>query len=113
MALKFGASGVFLGSDPFSRLVQAIRLVAEGEAWVDPKVIQLLAERYPRFQNRWDGKLTEREQTVLGGVVSREISDQLGMSESTVKGTLQQLFDKAGVRTRSQLVRIASEGPPA
>ena len=117
MALKFGAAGVFLGSDPFFRLVQAIRLVAEGEAWVDPKVIQLLAERYPRYQNRWDGKLTEREQTVLGGVVdglsSREIGDQLGMSESTVKGTLQQLFNKAGVRTRSQLVRIALEGPPA
>jgi DNA-binding NarL/FixJ family response regulator len=114
-AFKFGAAGVFVGSNSFTRLVQAIQLVAEGEAWVDPKVIQLLAERYPQHQNRWDGSLTEREQAVLGGVVdglsSRQIGDQLGLSESTIKGTLQQLFYKAGVRTRSQLVRIALEGP--
>ena len=92
------------------------RLVANGEAWVDQKVIQLLAERYPSYENRWVGDLTERDQTVLQGVIdglsNRKIGDQNGVSESTVKAILQRLFTKAGVRTRSQLVRIALEALP-
>lgn len=115
IVLKDGASGIFMASDSSSRLTQAIRLVASGEAWVDQKMIQLLAERYPHFDERWWGNLTGREQTVLRGVVdglsNRKIGDQIGVSESAVKATLQQLFGKAGVRTRSQLVRIALEGP--
>jgi len=114
--LKYGASGVFLASDSFSRLKQAIRLVASGEAWVDHKVVQLLAERYPHFEARWQGNLTQREQAVLHGVVdglsNKKIGDQIGVSESTIKAALQHLFKKAGVRTRSQLVRIALEGAP-
>jgi len=117
IVLKHGASGIFLASDSSSRLIQAIRLVASGEVWVDQKVIRLLAERYPHYEARWRGNFTEREKTVLQGVVdglsNRRIGDQIGVSESTVKAALQQLFKKAGVRTRSQLVRIALEGPVA
>jgi DNA-binding NarL/FixJ family response regulator len=117
IVLKYGASGIFLASDSSSRLMQAIRLVASGEAWVDQKVLQLLAERYPHFETKWRGNLTERERTVLHGVVdglsNRKIGNQIGVSESTIKATLQHLFKKAGVRTRSQLVRIALEGPAA
>jgi DNA-binding NarL/FixJ family response regulator len=111
--LKHGASGIFLESDSSARLLQAIRLVANGEAWVDQKVIQLLADRYPQYDVRLLGNLTDREQTVLNavaeGLSNRKIGDQIGVSESCVKATLQQLFTKAGVRTRSQLVRIALE----
>jgi DNA-binding NarL/FixJ family response regulator len=117
VVLKYGASGIFLESDSSSRLMQAIRLVAGGEAWVDQKVIQLLADLYPHYEDRVWGKLTEREQTVLNGVVdglsNKNIWIQIGASESSVKATLQQLFNKAGVRRRSQLVRIALEGLPA
>jgi DNA-binding NarL/FixJ family response regulator len=116
LVLKCGASGIFAESDSSSRLIQAIRRVANGEAWVDQKVIHLLAERYPQYEDRWWGGLTEREQTVLNGVVdglsNRRIGNQMGLSESTIKNALQQLFTKADVRTRSQLVRIALAGPP-
>jgi DNA-binding NarL/FixJ family response regulator len=58
--------------------------------------------------------LTEREQQVLRGIfeglTNKEIGAQLGVSDGAVKATLQQLFQKTGVRTRSQLVRIALEG---
>jgi DNA-binding NarL/FixJ family response regulator len=58
-------------------------------------------------------KLTEREEQVLRGVfegmANKQIADRLQVSESSVKATLQQLFQKTGVRTRSQLVRIALE----
>ena len=43
------------------------------------------------------------------GLTNKEIAERIGVSESSVKATLQQLFSKTGVRTRSQLVRIALE----
>ena len=57
--------------------------------------------------------LTERQQTALRGVcdglTNKEIARDLGVSESAVKATLQQLFRRTQVRTRTQLVRIAIE----
>lgn len=115
--LKSGASGIFQESDSSIRLMQAIRLVAAGEAWVDQKVVQHLADQYPHYENRWRSKLSEREKIVLNGVVAglsnRNIASQISASESSVKATLQLLFNKTGVRRRSQLVRIALEGLPS
>jgi DNA-binding NarL/FixJ family response regulator len=57
------------------------------------------------------GRFTERERLVLSGVfeglAKKEIAERISVSESSVKATLQQLFSKTGVRTRSQLVRVA------
>jgi two-component system, LuxR family, sensor kinase FixL len=47
---------------------------------------------------------------VVQGLSNKEIASKLQLSESAVKNTLQQLFGKTHVRTRSQLVRIALEG---
>jgi len=109
-ALSRGISGVVLGCDSPTRLVQAIHVVASGAAWVDQEVIRFLADRYPHHENVRLDTLAEREQAVLRGILNgltnRKIADRIGASESTVKATLQQLFDKTGVRTRSQLVRI-------
>jgi two-component system nitrate/nitrite response regulator NarL len=46
---------------------------------------------------------------VFEGMANKEIADRIKVSESAVKATLQQLFAKTGVRTRSQLVRVALE----
>ncbi|MFZ0590564.1 MAG: response regulator transcription factor [Bryobacteraceae bacterium] len=119
LALKAGASGIFLKSEPPARLLEAIHVVAEGGVYVDPKVIQLLAEqlvdRYPQSDSAGDEKpLDESERNVLlgilGGLSNRKIGDNLGISESLVKSIVQRLFTKSGVRTRSQLVRVALEG---
>lgn len=111
--LRCGASGVFRDSDSSAWLLQAIRLVANGEAWIDHKVIQLLAERYPHNEERWIAALTDREHSVLQGVIdglsNRKIGARMGVSESRIKATVQRLFKKASVRTRSQLVRFALE----
>ena len=57
--------------------------------------------------------LTERQQQVLRGIfdglTNKEIGAKVGVSESSVKATLQQLFRKNSVRTRAQLVRVAIE----
>jgi DNA-binding NarL/FixJ family response regulator len=57
--------------------------------------------------------LNARELEVLRllvqGLANKEIATRMGISESAVKNTLQQLFGKTAVRTRSQLVRVALE----
>ncbi len=119
LALKHGASGIFLKSDPPGRLVQAIRLVADGGVWVDQKVIQLIADQLIDGSPPWDdqetaGALEARERTVLLGILAglsnKKIGANMGISESSVKNVVQRLFGKAGVKTRTQLVRVALEG---
>ena len=77
-------------------------------------MIQLLTERVEERGDERDLILTAREEHVLEGVFeglsNKEMAARLNVSESAVKTTLQQLFRKSGVRTRSQLVRIALEG---
>jgi DNA-binding NarL/FixJ family response regulator len=113
-ALTNGASGIFLKHSSPGILAQAIRLVASGQMWVDQKVVQMLAEGMPqRDDHSLRHLLTARERHVLQalfeGLTNKEIAAQLNVSESAVKATLQQLFQKTRVRTRSQLVRIALE----
>jgi DNA-binding NarL/FixJ family response regulator len=119
IALKLGASGIFLKSESPERLVQAIRLVGSGGTWVDQKIIQLLVDqlinRYPALEiQRFSGPLEGRERNVLlgilGGLTNRMIGNNMGLSESNVKNIVQRLFGKAGVKTRGQLVRVAFEG---
>jgi DNA-binding NarL/FixJ family response regulator len=114
-ALRLGASGIFLKQGSPSALVQAIRLVTGGAMWVDQHIIQQMAAQVDEQKASDDRPhLTEREQHVLQGVfeglANKEIGARLGVSESAVKATLQQLFRKTRVRTRSQLVRVALEG---
>jgi DNA-binding NarL/FixJ family response regulator len=114
IAIRLGASGIFLKQNSPATLTRAIRMVVGGEAWVDEKVMQLLAAAVDESDDHGSNKvLTTREQQVLQGVfeglTNKEIAAQLGVTESAVKATLQQLFQKTGVRTRSQLVRIALE----
>jgi DNA-binding NarL/FixJ family response regulator len=118
-ALKLGASGVFLKSGTPDRLVHAIRLVGGGGIWIDQKIIQLLADQLTNphaslEDHEATGPLENRERNVLlgilGGLTNRKIGENIGLSESSVKNIVQRLFRKAGVKTRSQLVRVALEG---
>jgi DNA-binding NarL/FixJ family response regulator len=112
--LRGGVAGIFLKHDPPASLCRSIRDVAAGQVCLD----QDLLSRAVRTMAGEPGKsgstqLTERERQVLSlvldGLTNKEIADRLAASESAVKGTLQQLFAKASVRTRSQLVRFALE----
>jgi DNA-binding NarL/FixJ family response regulator len=118
-AIRLGASGIFLKSEAPDRLVQAIQLVANGAVWLDQRIVrqlaELSAERFGQFDERDSTDyLTDREQKVLQGIVkgltNKKIGENLGLSEGSVKTSVQQLFHRAGVRRRSQLVRAALEG---
>jgi DNA-binding NarL/FixJ family response regulator len=113
--LEMGCSGIFLKHSPPGQLLEAIHKVMSGEAWLDPRAMgAVVAGAKGRAEeNRPVLQLSARERTVLQGVfeglTNKEIGSRLDISESSVKAVLQQLFDKTGVRTRSQLVRIALE----
>jgi DNA-binding NarL/FixJ family response regulator len=114
-ALDTGAAGVILKHSGTRQLLDAIRRVAKGEPWWDTSVVRL-ALTGAQARNDTHGKareLTERQRLVLhcilDGLSNKEIAARLECSETSVKASIQELFSKAGVRTRSQLVRVAIE----
>jgi DNA-binding NarL/FixJ family response regulator len=113
--LEKGSEGIFLKHSSPAQLVEAIRKLMAGEPWLDPHAMRsLIAGATGRSEEqRASQALTQRERFVLQGVFeglsNKEIAGQLQISEGSVKAVLQQLFDKTGVRTRAQLVRIALE----
>jgi two-component system, NarL family, nitrate/nitrite response regulator NarL len=113
-ALRMRVGGIFPKHSSPRLLAQAIRKVMAGETWLDQDSIQVLVDAAKQPERpRYKRPFTERESQVLRGVLeglsNKEIGVRLGISESSVKAALQQLFQKTGVRTRSQLVRIALE----
>jgi DNA-binding NarL/FixJ family response regulator len=113
-ALDNGASGIFLKNSPLAELMQAIRRVMQGETWIDSGMVKVLIAGARQHSGEVKQEsLSTRERNVLRcvfeGLGNKEIGQQLGISEGSVKAALQQLFARTGVRTRSQLVRIAVE----
>ena len=109
-----GVSGVFHKHDSASLLAQAIRKVMAGKVWLDQEELRrTLTKETTQTQTGAHRQFTERERQVLSfvfdGLANKEIAARIGVSEGSVKSTLQQLFSKTGVRTRSQLVRIVLE----
>ena len=111
--IRSGVSGVFRKHDSASLLAQGIRDVMSGKVWLEQEQLEstLRSERaIPQDRTR---RFTQREQQVLSfvfeGLANKEIAARIGVSEGSVKSTLQQLFSKTGVRTRGQLVRIVLE----
>jgi two-component system nitrate/nitrite response regulator NarL len=112
--IRRGISGVFMKHDSPARLSQAIREVMSGKVWFSQQFLQstVAAVSAPKMSSQIV-QLSDRERDVLGqvleGLANKEIADRLNVTESSVKASLQQLFSKTGVRTRSQLVRVALE----
>ncbi len=107
--IQLGVAGVFHKQKPPEDLHASIRELATGRFVIDQRYLQNLVATATRPKPR----LTERDRSVLAmliqGSSNKEIAAELSISESAVKSSLQQLFAKAGVRTRSQLVRVALE----
>jgi DNA-binding NarL/FixJ family response regulator len=118
-ALRGGASGFVLKDTPPEKLLDAITIVAAGEALLAPAITRrLIAEftRQPRAARPAGGalaQLTGREHEVLqqvaAGKSNTEIAATLYLSVATVKTHISRLLDKLGCRDRAQLVAVAYE----
>jgi two-component system nitrate/nitrite response regulator NarL len=109
-----GIAGIFMKHDSAQSLSACIHHVLEGKVWIDQAhVAAAMNWRRDKPGSSRRRKLTDRElavlQHVLDGLMNKEIAERLEISESAVKASLQQVFAKTGVRTRSQLVRFALE----
>jgi len=113
--IRKGVAGLFMKHGYPGELIQGIREAMEGKALFKQDLLQKAFEGTEELGTQQPGtiRFTERERQVLSfvfeGLANKQIGDRLQISESAVKACLQQLFAKTGVRTRSQLVRIALE----
>jgi DNA-binding NarL/FixJ family response regulator len=121
-ALRAGASGFLLKDTQPDALLDAVRVVAGGEALLAPSVTRRLIEQYtdhdpgPEPQRALPpgiDTLTEREREVLAavarGLSNAEIAEELFMAHATAKTHVSRLLTKLDGRDRAQLVMIAYE----
>jgi DNA-binding NarL/FixJ family response regulator len=117
-ALRAGASGFVLKDAPGEELVRATRVVAGGDAWLDPSVTERVLARFRSATTPTNGEaaarveqLTARERDVLRllgrGASNATIADTLFVSEATVKSHVGHIFAKLGVRDRPSAIVFA------
>jgi DNA-binding NarL/FixJ family response regulator len=115
-ALRAGAAGFVLKDSPAEELIRAVRIVAAGEAVLDPAVTARVLDTYRAApgrsrSNKSVDRLTSRELAVLGligrGLSNDEIAADLVISVVTVKSHIGNIFHKLGVRDRAAAVVFA------
>jgi DNA-binding NarL/FixJ family response regulator len=116
-ALRAGASGFLLKDIAPAELVNAVHIVAKGDALLAPSVTRRLIDRFAHLDQPGDASslpltgLTQRESDVLNavarGLSNVEIAAEMFVSYSTVKTHVSHLLAKLGARDRAQLVMLA------
>ncbi len=117
-AIRSGASGFLVKDTDPSELIQAVRVVAVGDALLSPSITRQLIEEFAaRTKEREPSDrldpLTDREREVVAlaaaGLSNQEIAERLVVSQATAKTHVSRAMVKLGVRDRAQLVVIAYE----
>ncbi|GLZ39145.1 response regulator transcription factor [Actinokineospora sp. NBRC 105648] len=118
-ALRAGAAGFLLKSVDAPRLIDSVRVVAAGDAVIEPSVtrrlIRAFAAAEPREPVRPAGldQLTDREAEVLvcvgEGLSNQQIGRRLGIGEATVKTHVSRVLTKLDLRSRVQAAVLAQE----
>lgn len=102
-ALKKGYMGYLYPGQGLEVLVRALEAVARGEVWAERRLVAtLVSNPLPHLTQR------EKEVATLAalGLSNEEIAEELGISVKTVKTHLSLVFQKLGIRKRSQLAHI-------
>jgi two-component system response regulator DevR len=114
-AIQAGARGFILKDIERFDLKRSIRAVARGEAAIDPKAaVAVLAQlrKAPQANGETAPEQLSSQQLVIlrlvaQGLSSREIATQLYLSENTVKGYVQEILHRLGVKNRTEAVMVA------
>lgn len=111
-ALSLEANGIVMKDNDPALLLDCLQAVRGGQRWMDSDVEERIAQfgREGSFT-----RLTARDRKLVSlvarGLRNREIAEELGVTEGTVKVYLHSIFEKLGVSTRTELaVRVAEEG---
>jgi DNA-binding NarL/FixJ family response regulator len=119
-ALRAGASGFLLKRASPEQLIDAVRIVADGDTLLDPSVTRALVERFVLHDNPSGAgsaeryrvqRLTAREKQVLRliaqGLSNEQIAELLFIAESTAKTHVKRILQKIDARDRAQAVVLA------
>jgi DNA-binding NarL/FixJ family response regulator len=116
-AFRSGARGILSRDDPFDMLQKCVLKVYEGQVWANSQQLTFLLESIseasppPITDVKGTTLLTSRElslvQLVAEGRTNRDISQELRLSEHTVRNYLFRIFNKLGVSTRLELALYA------
>ncbi len=106
-----GAKGIFHKHNPPEDLCAAIRRIFNGDVVLEPQYLKALFAAVEPKSEDLRPSLSTREihllRHLLQGLANKEIALEMALSESSVKAILRGLFDRLGVRSRSQLVKVA------
>lgn len=118
-ALAEGAAGFVLKTGDPREIVDGVRAVAAGGAYLSPRMARRVLDLFTRGRHRSPvprdavAALTGRERTVLGlvgaGLSNAEIGRELHLVEGTVKAHVSAILDRLGVRNRVQAAIVAHE----
>lgn len=115
--IQAGASSYLLKSHPENDLIEAIRTVHRGEAYLYPNATRMLLEDYIQKSSSATEdnlmKLSGREQEVLSylakGYTNREAGEQLFLSTKTIESHRSKIMEKLNLKTRPALVEYAAK----
>lgn len=111
--VQAGVAGILHKQNTPAVFYDSIRKVAAGDVCLEKNYLKFLFHTVDRTQPSASSKLTETDKAILRmvfqGMGNKEIGAKLDLSEGTVKAALRQLFQKLGVQTRAQMVKVALE----
>ena len=111
--VQAGVAGIIHKHQSTESLCNTIRTVARGEFFLENKYLGSLFRSVDRSHASARPQLEERDKLalrlILKGMTNREIAVNMATTEGAVKALLHQIFQKLGVRTRAQLVRVVLE----
>lgn len=112
-AIQAGARGYLLKKAEPDELVRAVRVVAAGQSIVSPEMTGAVLEALRHSPSRELPELSPRQREVLSsiaaGLTNQRIAERLGISPHTVKTHVERLYERLGVASRADLVRLATE----
>lgn len=112
-ARTLGVRGMVLKSSDPAFLIECLERVHAGGTWIDPELSARTQELSELFSGARRPALAPRERQLIGfvrqGLRNKEIANELGVTEGTVKVYLHGIFEKLGVSTRTELAVRADE----
>jgi len=115
-AMQLGVSGVVIKANAPRDLLICLEAVAQGRRWFDQEVLQraMEAAQSPEAASDPLNGLSARERAIVAlvqrGLRNKEVAAELGLTEGTVKVHLHKIFEKLGVRSRTELILLAQSG---
>lgn len=112
LIIRYKLKGVFLYQSDFSKFKKALKVIYNGQTWISDELVKCLIDK-DIFNNFEKIKLTDKEREIIKlvceGLLNKEISSKLFISEQTVKAHLHRIYQKLGVKNRSHLAVIYSK----